>query len=311
MKRNTRRGNLSMGAFGTVLLLAVVATAAPKYSEWSAPVNLGPVVNSPYFDAVPALSKDGLSLYFVSTRPGGYGGMDIWVSQRATTDSPWGTPVNLGPTVNTPYHDGAPALSRDGHLLFLNSNRPGGVGGWDLWVAARIHTRDDFGWQPPVNLGPAVNSSATEWHPSYFENDDGLPQIHFTTNRAGSFEIYVSELGPGGVWGAAAPVPSLNSPSYEGNAFIRHDGLEVFLTSDRNLPGPWSSNDLFVSTRIDTLAPWSVPANLGPIVNSTSSDNVPSISADGLALVFGSDRSGGYGGSDLYMCTRTKIAGPE
>ena len=304
---------LAMTALGALVLFVVSATAAPEFSEWSAAVNLGPVVNSPYFDAAPVRSKDGLSLYFVSTRPGGHGGFDIWVSQRATRESTWGTPVNLGPPINTQYNDGAPALSRDGHLLFFNSDRPGGVGSWDIWVSVRIHTRDDFGWQTPVNLGAAVNSSALEWHPSYFENEDaGFPQIHFTSNRSGLFDIYVSELGPGGVWGPAVPVPSLNSPFYDGSAFIRHDGLEAFLTSDRDNPGPWwSTSDLFVSTRASTLAPWSTPVSLGAKVNSAAAEHVPSISADRLVLMFGSDRPGGSGGTDLYMCTRTKLGGPE
>ncbi len=318
MKRNTLTATLAMTALGALGLFVFRASAAPKFSQWSAPVNLGPVVNSSAFDAVPALSKDGLSLYFVSSRPGGSGNMDIWVSQRATIEAPWGPPVNLGPTINTTYNDGAPALSRDGHLLFFSTNRPGGVtggvAGWDIWVSARIHTHDDFGWQTPVNLGAAVNSSATEWHPSYFENEDaGFPQLHFVSNRPGGlggFDIYVSELGPGGVWGPAVPVPSLNSTYYEGNAFIRHDGLEMFLTSGRPL-GAWAANDLFVSTRTSTLDPWSAPVNLGPTVNSASSDNVPSLSADGLVLLFGSSRPGGYGDSDIYMCTRTRLGGPE
>src|SRR5437773_12165093 len=70
-------------ALGSVLLAAPSFLAAQGFSEWSPPVNLGPTVNTGFIDAGPALSKDGLSLYFNSNRPGGYGGNDIWVSQRA------------------------------------------------------------------------------------------------------------------------------------------------------------------------------------------------------------------------------------
>lgn len=118
-------------------MVAGQVAAAPEYSGWSAPVNLGPVVNSPFSDQGPAVSKNGLSLYFTSTRPGGFGGFDIWVSQRASLDDPWGLPINLGPTINTGFSEAVPALSRDGHLLFFNSNRPGGLGGVDLWVTWR------------------------------------------------------------------------------------------------------------------------------------------------------------------------------
>lgn len=82
-----------------VAALALPSAQAQKYSDWSAPVNLGPVINSASSDQGPAISKDGLTLYFHSNRPGGLGGFDMWVSQRASVDDPRGAPVNLGLTV--------------------------------------------------------------------------------------------------------------------------------------------------------------------------------------------------------------------
>ena len=69
-------------------------------SEWSAPVNLGPPINTAANEMNAALSPDELSLYFVSTRAGGFGGADIWVSRRTSLDGPWGEPQNLGANVN-------------------------------------------------------------------------------------------------------------------------------------------------------------------------------------------------------------------
>src|SRR5262245_44006080 len=69
-------------------------TAQPKYSNWSEPVNLGPVINTGFNDQHAALSKNGLSLYFTSNRPGGYGADDLWVSRRASVEDPWGAPQN-------------------------------------------------------------------------------------------------------------------------------------------------------------------------------------------------------------------------
>ena len=80
-------------------------------SEWSAPVHLGPEINSPFADNNPTLSSDELTMYFASDRPGGLGLVDIWVTRRASRDSPWEPPANLGPPVNTPFIDGAPSLS--------------------------------------------------------------------------------------------------------------------------------------------------------------------------------------------------------
>jgi len=69
----------------TLIFAAFPLGAAPRYSEWSAPQNLGPTVNSPFSELGPAISKDGLSLYFASNRPGGSGAFDIWVSQPRST----------------------------------------------------------------------------------------------------------------------------------------------------------------------------------------------------------------------------------
>ena len=69
----------------TVILVAAGRAAA---QDWSVPENLGPVVNSAFNEDLPHLSKDGLSLFFISNRPGGFGSFDIHVSQRATLDDP-------------------------------------------------------------------------------------------------------------------------------------------------------------------------------------------------------------------------------
>ncbi|HLN99195.1 MAG TPA: hypothetical protein VK208_12095, partial [Pyrinomonadaceae bacterium] len=190
------------------------STQAQKYSDWSASVNLGSVINSALSDQGPALSRDGLSLYFTSNRAGGLGGFDMYVSQRESANDEWGSPMNLGPTVNTAFDEGNPAFSRDGHLLFFQSKRPGGLGGIDLWVTRREHTHDDFDWQLPVNLGAGVNSSADDNGPTYFENeDDGPPQLYFGSSRSGGLgaaDIYLSEQMPDGSFGPATLVTELS-----------------------------------------------------------------------------------------------------
>ena len=135
-----------VGAIG--LVSAFTGSPHPqKYSDWSEPINLGPNVNSTSLERGPAISKDELSLYFASNRLDSIGGEDIYVSQRETRDDEWGPAVNLGPIVNTIDNEQVPAFSRDGHLMFFASNRPGGFGGVDIWVSRRDHTHDDFAWQ--------------------------------------------------------------------------------------------------------------------------------------------------------------------
>jgi len=307
--------------FGTAAMLAIgllaffptyrdAGIAAPTFGAWSAPVNLGAAVNTEFGEFAPHTSKDGLSLYFASTRPatyGSFGGEDLWVSTRVSADAPWGIPMNLGQIVNTDANERSPALSRDGHYLFFASDRAGGFGALDLWVSWRPNTHDDFGWESPVNLGAAVNTAATDAGPSFFENDDaGIPQLFIASNRpggSGGLDIYVSDFAEGS-WQPAAPIPALNTPQADLTPGIRFDGLEIVIASSR--PGGVGMQDLWVSVRETPDSPWSAPTNLGATVNSASSENFPSISADRRSLYFNSGRPGGFGETDLYVSTRAK-----
>jgi Tol biopolymer transport system component len=313
-KKKSTRSSLTTSLVLTLLVIVVgiPSAQAQKYSDWSAPVNLGPVINSASSDQGPAMSKDGLTLYFHSNRPGGLGGFDMYVSKRASVDDPWGPPMNLGPTVNTTFDEGNPAFSRDGQMLFFQSIRPGGLGGIDLWVSYREHTHDDFDWQPAVNLGAGVNSTSDDNAPSYFENDElNVVQLYFVSSRPGGFggqDIYLSNQMLDGSFGPAALVPALSSPSTDSRPSIRHDGLEIFFQSNR--PGSFGTAlDLWVATRESALDDWSGLVNLGSTINTTSIENNANLSSDRLTLFFSSDRPGGFGGLDLYMSTRTKLRG--
>ena len=293
----------------TVLMASSNAGAAPTFSDWSAPVNLGPVVNSAILEQGPAISKDGLSLFLASgAARGGFGLQDLWVSQRVGEDDPGGPPMNLGPTINSAAVDTVPALSRDGHWMFFNSDRPGGFGRADLWASYREHVHDDFAWETAVNLGPGVNSAFLDQGASYFENDDfGVPLLFFGSNRPGGpggNDTYVSAQLPDGSWGAAELVPELSSPSHDQRPVVRFDGLEVFLWSNR--PGGFGGFDMWVSTRDAVTEPWSPPVNLGPTVNGPATDAQGYLASDRLTLYFTSDRPGGLGGFDLYVTTRTR-----
>jgi hypothetical protein len=302
--------------FGVVAFVALTialrphVTAAPTFSGWAVPANLGCQINSPSGEQAPAISKNGLSLYFGSNRPGGFGGNDIWVSQRASVDNPWGPPLNLAAIVNSPGVDNVPALSRDGHLLFFNSDREGTSGGAGIWASYRENVHDDFGWQAPVSLGPGVDSPAFELGAAYFENDEvGVPLLFFGRGQTGpaDTDIYVSELRASGTFGPALLIPELSSAQADQRPSVRFDGLELFLGSDR--AGSLGLNDLWVSTRETVLHAWSTPTNLGPTINGAFGDTQPYIAADRLTLFFSSNRPGGCGGFDLYVTTRTKRGG--
>ena len=312
-------------------LLSTQATAERKYSEWGPPVNLGCVVNSALTDQGPAISKDGRSLYFGSNRqsPNNLQNLDIYVAQRPSRHSPWETPVNLGPTINTPVNDNVPSLSRDEHWLFFNSLRSGGSGDIDLWMSWREDVHDNAGWTTPINLGAGVNTSGFDAGASYFENKGHRPPLLFfnrgaaQATQAVTTDIWVAELQHDGTFGNAQRIDRLSSPYGDQRPSIRFDGLEIFLFSNRPGSVPDSlgvlSFDLWVSTRkkIDDL--WSTPVNLGPTINTEFGEINPYISPDGLTLFFASNRptwrdaqgqlQPACGGQDLYMTTRTRPKG--
>ncbi len=214
---------------------------------WSAPVNLGPPVNTTHNDYCASISANGLELYFSSdNRPGGVGGADTWVARRATIEDQWGTPTNLGSLVNSTSADIGPRLSLNGLELYFSSERPDGHGSADIWVTTRA-TMDDP-WTAPVNLGPPVNSEASECYP--FLSADGLLLL-FSENDG-------SPLRPGGHgdidnWAARrasvsdpweTPVnlgPVVNTPSLDGGPVLSPDECTLYFSSARsgNLGGMW------------------------------------------------------------------------
>lgn len=308
----------------------LTADFAASFSAWSEPVSLGPMINtSPYNDQQPALSKNGLSLYFASARPEAPGDanldLNLWVSQRACADDgcPWGTPVSLEATVNSSVNDFAPALSRDGHWLFFASLRqPGGYGSSDIWVSRRENVHDDFAWEAPVNLGAGVNASGFEGGSSYFENDDGgAPQLYFNRNPQASNaagDIYVSEQASDGTWGTAVAVSELNSDSTDQRPSIASSGLAIYFYSNRLgstlNPLGVTSNDIWASTRESVLEPWSTPINLGLPINSAAGELHPLIvSKGGTEWLYFTRNVATLPAinQDLFVSTRTRGGGQE
>ena len=349
-------------ALALFVALTMVPTAqAQNYGPWSPPVNLNALtmsdgitpcpfkVNSAFNDSHPALSKDGLSLIFATTRPGpdstgqvGLGNYDLWVAQRDSMDDCWQEPRSLGPVVNSAFQDFAPNLSTDGHWLFFHSTRPTWVNadgvvipscgqGANLYGSHRKDKRDDFSWEPPINLGCTINVPGFGTAgPTYFEDDaTGTRFLYFTAMPVGSsdtfFDIYVSTCAADldtcntqQLWKTGTLVDALNNTpdnkEYRNTrtAIRRRDGLEMILSSGR--PGSLGSENLWVSTRpaiTEDQLNWSAPVPINcdwlptlsqylqclphppelAQVNSNAFDGAPALSWDGTELYFFSKRT--------------------
>jgi predicted secreted protein len=287
-----------------ILALGMATKVAKADFIFGTPTNLGPPVNTPDSDGSPNITPDGLSLYFSSGRPGGSGGSDLWVSTRETPDDNWGTPLNLGSTVNSSADDWAPSISPDGLELFFTSKRPGGPGGFsDIWLTTRATQEDD--WGRPEPLGPNVNTSDFDGHPSI--SSDGLLLFFCTwttgTTRPGfgSSDIWItSRPSLSGPWAEPMNLGAIvNSSAFEGEQDISADGLCLVFSGDR--PGGSGGADIWVTRRATINDPWDNPVNLGPKVNSSGTDAMADISDDGSVLFFASDRSGGYSVFDIWQ----------
>lgn len=275
-------------------------------SDWSVPVNLGPVINTSALEMNATVSPDGRSLYFTSNRTGGLGNNDMWVSHRACEDCAWEAPVNLGAPLNSAGNDAGPSISIDGHLLFFHSNREPDAGAGDIYLSRRADPNDDFAWGEPVRLGPEVNTPGFDSGSEYGQSaEDGPANLYFGRQPVGGvFDIWmVAVTREGEIRGAAVPVAELNSPFSETGPTIRADGREVIFFSTRP-PGAANLNDFFVSTRRSVHDLWSTPQHI-PALSSPGNDRHPSLSSDARTLIFASTRPGGFGLDDLWMSTRT------
>jgi hypothetical protein len=311
-----------LGALVVVLTVAMLSTAATaglgKFSSWSAATRVegtpgtDPSFNGADLDGCPYISRDNRKFFMASTRPGGLGGIDIWVATRAGKKDPWGAPANVGAPVNSSANDFCPTLGADGRSFYFVSNRAGGCGAADMYTARR---NGDGSFGAVANLGCQVNSAADEASPMPLR-ESGNRVLYFSSTRPGGFsteatgaavgdsDLYRS-VWDGSVFGAAALVPGVNTASEDGQPNVRSDGLELFFFSNRT--GTLGMADIYAATRSKKQNGWSEPLNLGANVNSAAAETRPSVSADGTTLYFGSTRPGGEGSSDHYMSGREKV----
>ncbi len=167
-----------------------IYTAEYVGEHWTIPVNMGPKVNSQYWETQPSIAADGRTLYFVSNRPGGKGGQDIWETVK-DDNGEWGYPVNLGDSINTPRDEMSPFIHPDNHTMYFASDGHIGMGGVDLFYTKKI---DKDTWSKPVNLGYPINTYADEINLIVNAKGD---YAYFSSDKyggKGKFDLYGFEL---------------------------------------------------------------------------------------------------------------------
>ncbi len=201
--------------------LWVCKRASPE-DDWGAPENLGPVVNSAQDDLKASLTGDGLELYFYSNRAG----WKIYVTKRATRDSPWGPPTLLGPSVNSSSVITCdPSVTADGLELYF-TYWPGAYGQGDFYVSHRATTQDP--WGPAADLGPAVNSQNNErW---VCVSADGLVLFYYCNGGDGGYDIWMTKrAGRSAPWEPAVNLgPKINGPLGDFLMCLAPDGSALY-----------------------------------------------------------------------------------
>jgi len=206
---------------------------------WSEPVIVEAVSTREYLEVEPLLSPDGQQLYIMSNRPGGKGQTDIWVSDWI--DGDWSEPRNLDGPFNSEYSDHCLYFGGDDwQYAYWTSTRPGGFGGNDIWMSERV----DGVWQEAVNLGPNVNSPASEHHS--LPSPDGS-SLYITTTRPEGFggeDIYVTTRDASGSWSELVNLGAqVNSDQHDRCPAFSPD-LEIFYF-DSERAGGFGNKDLW------------------------------------------------------------------
>jgi outer membrane protein OmpA-like peptidoglycan-associated protein/tetratricopeptide (TPR) repeat protein len=159
--------------------------------EWTPIKSVSDKINLPFsWESQPSISADGKTLFFISDRPGGYGGYDIYRSIK-NDKGEWGTPINMGPNINSTGNEKSPFIHPDGKTLYFSSDGWMGLGGYDIFYS---RLQDDGSWSKPVNLGYPINSPDDEV--GFLVSTDGTSG-YFASNKfngKGGWDLYSFDL---------------------------------------------------------------------------------------------------------------------
>ncbi len=284
------------------------AAATVRHVLWEPPEQVSAGFNAEGDAYEPAVTADGRTMVF--TRGRAARNADLFVCRRE--DEAWSEAEPLA-EVNSEHDELGPAISPDGQYLFFYSDRPGGQGGYDIWLARW----DGYTWTHVTNVGDRVNSGFNEYGPAVSAGGD---RLYFSSNRpkremtdeerdaweatlreqlhTSDYDIYSSLLIVEAVTNetrAFVPVPEfgeveteaeLNSPKHDGQVAITPRGDFLYLSSNRD--GGQGGFDIYRSRYLH--GRYEPLENLGPPVNTPANEMDPSLHMEGFGLFFSSNR---------------------
>ncbi len=281
------------------LITATFAAKAIKNPKPYKLVNLGPGINTNFYEYFPSITADGKTIAFTRNfRNDGKGSQeDIYVSTKSNNEWQDATPLR---EINSPGNEGAPSISADGQYMFFVScddvTRKC-YGSCDIYFSQKNNAR----WSEPINLGPPINTNQWETQPSFSSDGKTLYFVKAFHTREGTKEqdIYMSEIGSDGKFSYPVKLgPNVNTAGKEESVYIHPDNQTLYFSSDGH-PESMGGLDLYMSKK-QADGSWGPAINLGYPINTSGDENSLLVDPSGKVAYFASDREGGFGGLDLY-----------
>ncbi len=263
-------------------------------NAWQKAVNAGAPLNTRQNEGAQTLSSNGRYMYFTACdRPGGMGSCDIYFS--AFNDGKWTEPVNLRSPVNTSHWESQPSISADGKTLYFSSNRPGGVGGKDLWYT----TMDDRNqWNTPVNMGTRINTDGDEMSP--FIHFDGKT-LYFASDGLtglGGFDIFMTRMNSDSTWSEPQNLGyPINTYNDEMGLVIESGGKKAYFSAVRD---KIYGKDIFYFDLYESVRPTPVSYLKGKVVDRQTGNllkanyELINLSANKIIIKSTTDGSGNF-----------------
>lgn len=212
-----------------------------QHGNWRKPESLSDHINSPLNEGTCTIAADGRTLIFTSCEAqGSFGSCDLYITKKIGDE--WAPAKNLGAHINTSAWESQPSLSADGRTLYFVSDRKGGVGRRDIYVAQI----DDTGqWAQAQNVGPGINTERDEVSPfihvngqTLYFSSDGLPGL-------GSFDLYVSEK-TGQSWTQPKNLGyPINTSEDESGLFITANGENAYYSQEEQRNGEYVNSQIY------------------------------------------------------------------